>query len=258
MQRLGKNSGGYQGEGIDLPEILRDIGNLANKTGWHRDFFSIPNGADLLAFRRQSCAPRRKLYISTGIHGDEPAGPLAVRELLRENYWPDTVDIWLCPCLNPTGFPLNRRENVQGVDLNRDYKHLRTAEIRTHIAWLEKQPPFDVSLCLHEDWEAGGFYLYELNPDRRPSFSAEIIRRVSEVCPIDPAPLIDGREAKNGIIRPDLDPAKRPDWPEAFYLITHKTRHSYTLESPSDFPVASRVNAQMVAVRTVLDSLAKR
>ena len=257
MQRLGLNSGGYRGEGIDLLKILSAIGHLADKTGWHRDFFSIQQGMDLLAFRRQSCAPRKKLYLSAGIHGDEPAGPLAVLELLRENKWPDTVDLWLCPCLNPTGFPLNRRENCHGIDLNRDYRHSRTPEIRTHVAWLEKQPAFDVSVCLHEDWEAHGFYLYELNPDHRPSFAEEIVRRVSAVCPIDHTGLIDGREAKEGIIRPDLDPAKRPDWPEAFYLITHKTRQSYTLESPSDFPLASRVNAQVAAMRTILELMAR-
>jgi hypothetical protein len=45
----------------------------------------------------------------------------------------------------------------------------------------------------------------------------------------------------------------RPQWPEAFWLLTHKTRHSYTLEAPSDFPLETRVNALVTAVRVILE-----
>ena len=64
--------------------------------------------------------------------------------------------------------------------------------------------------------------------------------------------MIDGRPATGGIIRPELDPAKRPQWPEAFYLLQHKTRLSYTLEAPSDFPLPVRVNALVAAVNAAL------
>ena len=174
--------------------------------------------------------------------------------MLQENRWPAHADVWLLPCLNPTGFPLNRRENANGVDLNRDYRHLQTGEIRAHVAWLEKQPQFDLTLCLHEDWEAHGFYVYELNPDHRPSLAEKIIAEVAKVCPVDPSEVIEGRPAQGGIIRPDLDPAKRPQWPEAFYLIMNKTRQSYTLEAPSDFPLSMRVAALVAAVGVALEA----
>ena len=51
---------------------------------------------------------------------------------------------------------------------------------------------------------------------------------------------------------------ERPDWPEAFHLIHNKTRLSYTLEAPSDFPLLTRVNALAPAVRTVLEQLMAR
>lgn len=254
LERLGRNHGGYHGETIDINERLRDDLEAARKFGWHIDELPVSPGLDLLAFRRVVQTPRRKLYISTGIHGDEPAGPLAVRQLLQENQWPPDADLWLCPCLNPTGFPLNRRENKEGVDLNRDYRHLETSEVRAHVDWLLRQPDFDVTLCVHEDWEAHGFYLYELNPDHRPSHSERIIEEVSKVCPIDTSSVIEDRPAQNGIIRPDLHPDSRPRWPEAFYLILHKTRHSYTLEAPSDFPLATRVSALVAAMRPVLNA----
>lgn len=257
-QRLGKNRGAYLGETIDINQVLRDDLDAARKCGWQIEEIPVSDQLDLLAFRRVVGAPRRRLYISTGIHGDEPAGPLAVRQLLQENHWPDHADIWLCPCLNPTGFPLNRRENADGVDLNRDYREAKSAEIRAHIAWLQRQPAFDLTLCLHEDWESHGFYLYEVNPDHEPSLGEKMVQAVSKVCPIDLSPAIEDRPAQGGVIRPDIDPTNRPQWPEAFYLVMNKTRHSYTLEAPSDFPLQTRVAALRAAVRTVLDEIGSR
>lgn len=255
MERLGKNLGGYYGEGIDIQKVLEDIKVAAEQTGWRPDSLSIPNGQELVAYHRRGAENQRRLYLSTGIHGDEPAGPLAILEMLRENRWPIHIDLWLCPCINLTGFPLNTRENASGIDLNRDYRHLQSPEVRTHIAWLSQQPEFDVAVCLHEDWEANGFYLYELNPDNRPSLAEPIIETVSQVCPIETADLVDGWVAKDGIIRPDVTPEEREQWPEAMFLLTHKTRQTYTFESPSDFPLVTRVQAQIAAVRAVLERL---
>lgn len=253
-QRPGRNLGGYFGECIDIRAVVEEVRIAATQHGWNIETLAAREGVELLALRRAVREPSQRLYISTGIHGDEPAGPLAALELLRANDWPECADIWLCPCLNPTGFPLNKRECALGTDLNRDYHHGRTGEVAAHIAWLQRQPNFDVCFCLHEDWEAHGFYVYELNPDSRPSLAPAIITAAREVCPIDHSALIDGREAKEGVIRPNLDPTLRPDWPEAFYLITHKTRQSYTLESPSDFPLNVRVTALVTAVRAAVSA----
>ena len=257
MQRFGKNHDGYHGQTIDVRSVLGELEQSARNQGWSVDIFHRTLGFSYLAFRRRPVAVGGaqlsvRVYISAGIHGDEPAGPLAALRLLQENHWPAHADIILHPCLNPTGFSLNRRENGQGVDLNRDYLDLQSAEIRAHIAWLEKQPQFDLCLCLHEDWEANGFYLYELNPDLKPSLAESIIAGVVKVCPLDMSEMIEGRKAKGGIIRPNLDPLSRPQWPEAFWLLNHKTRLSYTLEAPSDFPLTVRINALVHGVRAAL------
>jgi len=256
MQRLGRNHGGYHGETVDIRAVLRELALAARQTGWASEAFLVDGEFEWLALRRPPTVVREhspRIYISAGIHGDEPAGPLAVLQLLRENSWPEDCEIILCPCLNPAGFTQNRRENGQGIDLNRDYLHLQSPEVRAHVAWLERQPGFDLALCLHEDWESHGFYVYEVNPDRKPSLAESMVAAVGRVCPIDPSAEIEGRAAENGIIRPNLDPASRPRWPEAFWLITHKTRLSYTLEAPSDFPLATRVEALVAAVRASVE-----
>lgn len=253
MQRLGKNLGKYLGEGIDIHRVLAEIEKAADAHGWKSECFLHADHLRLLGLTRNVSHAKKRLYLSTGIHGDEPAGPLAILQLLQENRWPDNVDVWICPCLNPTGFPASSRENAQGLDLNRQYLEPAAAEIKAHIAWLGRQPNFDVCLCLHEDWESAGFYLYELNPDKQPSFAKAIIARVAEVCPIDMSSTIEGRPAEGGIISPSHDPRSRPQWPESFYLLTHKTRLSYTVEAPSDFQLITRVAATVASVRAVLD-----
>jgi protein MpaA len=256
VQRLGKNIGRYLGETIQIEAVLREIDEVAQQRGWRSDCLVQSEPFCIPAYHRPAQDRAQSLYISAGIHGDEPAGPLAVLELLRANPWPENLEVWLCPCLNPTGFPLNKRENASGLDLNRQYHQPEALETRSHMAWLEQQPHFNVTLSLHEDWESQGFYVYELSLDRNPTFAEEIVRRVAEVCPIDMSPLIEGREAHHGIIRPNSDPTSRPQWPEAFYLITHKTRVSCTLEAPSDFPLPTRVAALVAGVRAVLEKMA--
>ena len=50
----------------------------------------------------------------------------------------------------------------------------------------------------------------------------------------------------------------RPDWPEAFFLLTYKTPLSYTLEAPSDFPLPVRVAALVAGANAALEFIANR
>jgi murein peptide amidase A len=255
MQRLGKNHGGYFGERIDIYAVLRDFETAAAAHGWTSEIFHEAGEFKWLALHRPSrITPHgSRIYISAGIHGDEPAAPLAALRLLQENNWPADAEIFLLPCLNPVGYTRNTRENADGVDLNRDYRHPQCASTRAHIAWLKRQPKFDLYLCLHEDWEANGFYLYEQNPENKTSLAQPMIEAVRAVCPIDHAEIIEGREAHGGIIRPNIAPAERPQWPEAVWLLVQKARQGYTLEAPSDFELSVRVNALVAAVNATVN-----
>jgi murein peptide amidase A len=226
---------------------------LAALHGWQIERVPVADGVSLLALRRGRPDAPRKIYISAGIHGDEPAGPLAVRQLLAENRWPVDAAVWLCPCLNPVGFERGVRENADGADLNRDYRDAKTAEIRAHVRWLEQQPRFDFALCLHEDWESHGFYVYERNREKKPAFALRMIEAVEAVCPIDESTEIEGRASMRGVIAVDDDAETRELWPETLYLTVAKTAQSCTLEAPSDFPLPVRIAALVAAVRAVLD-----
>ena len=227
----------------------------AQAVGFAVEPFGEVEGYPLLACTKPSLDPRPRIYLSAGIHGDEPAPPRALLHLLERGFFDERCGWFLCPLLNPTGMAAGMRENHERRDLNREYRSLQAAETRAHVAWLKRQPPFDLTLCLHEDWESSGFYLYELNPDRRPSLAESIVAAVSRICPLDLSARIDGRPAHGGIIRPDDDPTKRELWPEAIYLRAHHTRLSYTLETPSACPLPQRIAAHTTAVTTAVHGL---
>jgi len=154
---------------------------------------------------------------------------------------------------HPDGLSRGTRENAGGLDLNRDYRHLNSPEVRAHVGWLRRQPNFDLAVCVHEDWESKGFYLYELNPDKRPSLAEALTAAAARVCPIDMSPEIEGREAKAGIIRPLFDPPSREKWPESIYLQVNHTRLSYTIETPSSLPLETRVEALRAVLGKAID-----
>ena len=118
---------------------------------------------------------RKRVLLSGGVHGDEPAGPEAVLAFLERN----PVDLLrhftflILPCVNPFGYVHNRRENREGEDINRSFSEagVREGEIVRRIL---KGKRFDLYVDFHEDWEATGFYMYEADamnggPDRRSS-----------------------------------------------------------------------------------------
>jgi hypothetical protein len=238
------------------PELGHRFATAARAAGFRYERFGETDGCPLFALTKRTPGPRPRIYLSAGIHGDEPAPPLALLAMLEGGFF-DAGAVWfLCPLLNPGGLARGTRENAAGLDLNRDYKARRSTEIAAHVSWLQRQPPFDLCLCLHEDWESQGFYLYELNPLSRPSLAAPMLAAVETVCPIESAAVIDGREAAaRGIIRPVSDPVLRDLWPEAIYLRAHHATLGYTLESPSALPLPQRLAALRAAAETAITLL---
>ncbi len=238
---------------LDPASFVPRIQAAARTAGFRVETIGEVAGAPLFALTKRTPGVRPRVYVSAGIHGDEPAPPLALLELIEQGVFEARATWFVCPMLNPIGFRRRTRENAEGVDLNRDFKALRALEIQAHVRWLQRQPNFDLALCLHEDWEAKGYYLYELNPTNRASLAHAILQAVEPHCPIETATTIDGRDvAERAIIRPVADPALRELWPESIYLRAHHTQLGYTLESPSSLPLAQRVAAHAAAVRAVV------
>jgi hypothetical protein len=241
---------------FDPADVAARFSLAGRAAGFRVEQYGEIDGFPLIALTKRAPGKRPRIYLSAGMHGDEPAPPLTLLALLETGFFDDRATWFICPVLNPTGLVRGTRENATGHDLNRDFLDVRATETRAQIDWLQRQPPFHLTLCIHEDWESTGYYLYELNPHQRPSLANPILEAVREYCPIDEAPVIDGRTtAAPGIIRPIDDPLLRETWPEAIYLRAHHTTISYTLESPSAFPLEHRITAHRAAITSATTRL---
>lgn len=211
-----------------------------------------PEGG-LWAWERPACGPR--IYVSAGIHGDEPAGPMAMLELLKAGFFSSHSCHWLlCPAINPAGLASGRRENPSGMDLNRDYLLRSSGEVSAHAAWLASRPPPDLFLSLHEDWETDGFYFYEINQGMdQPARAQAILDAVAPWFPPQAGPDIDGHAPRTpGWIYHRAEADVPTGWPEAIFLAKHGCPLSFTFESPSQAGLSKRTAALAAALTAAL------
>lgn len=119
------------------------------------------------------------VMISAGIHGDEPAGVWALLSLVRDGLLDPRYGYRLWPCFNPTGFEAGTRANAEGTDVNRSFGRGGTSPEAKAILTANRDRSFELSIDLHEDHEADGFYLYETAPSaRRSSYARPITAAV--------------------------------------------------------------------------------
>ncbi|HEY1655485.1 MAG TPA: succinylglutamate desuccinylase/aspartoacylase family protein [Candidatus Tumulicola sp.] len=99
--------------------------------------------------------------IVTGAHGDEPAGPWALLDLVETQSLDPAFSYRLWPCINPSGYDARTRATADGVDVNRTFGRGGRSPEAKAILTANRDRKFRLSLDLHEDANAAGFYCYE-------------------------------------------------------------------------------------------------
>ncbi len=238
---------------FDIRAYLERFCRTAAGCGFERTVFAEVAGYEVPAFTKPA-AGKPRVYVSAGVHGDEPAGVFALMEMLAEGCFGDEIEWRICPVMNPTGLTTGTRANAQGVDLNRDYLRQASDEVRGHVEWLQRQPVPDVFLSLHEDWESTGFYLYEIQKCACASVAHSILASASAVIEPEPSALIDDHQVREpGWIFHEPRSDFPGDWPEAIYMAELGTRVSYTLETPSSLALERRVACHRLAVSKAVE-----
>jgi murein peptide amidase A len=239
-------------DAINLTDYFRELNELFENAKFSGEtIITTPAGpVDVWTRRYSTEAPT--VYLSAGMHGDEPAGPLAILALLRRKELAP-VNWIICPMLNPTGCAAYSRENDRGTDQNRDYYERSSIEIFHHAAWWERQSSMpDLFVSLHEDWETSGFYFYEINlGEDQPAMARAILDAVSSILPIEPELIVDDHQVREaGWIYHEAK-ADLPDlWPEAIFLAKLGCPLSFTLETPS---LASKLDQRVMAHLAAID-----
>lgn len=209
---------------------------------------------------------RRPVYLSGGIHGDEPGGVWAILEFLRRyKTLPDLYrrfDYTILPCTNPFGYEHDTRQNAAGIDLNRQFRHPSPPIEVQRVKKAVSGSRFDLVMEFHEDVDTPGFYLYELTQKGVSPFGWEIIARIGKKFPINRRDEIEGLPAKGGLIlrrheEGDLRRMmeQREAWPQAFYHYANGSRHCFTTETPVFLTREERAEIHLTALEAALQKL---
>jgi len=226
----------------------------ASKWGLRCEVFATGDDFDLMCFRSPALKKKKTsgIYLSAGIHGDEPAIPESLYQwaalhgpVLRE------LPLMILPCLNPWGLVHNRRTDSQNFDLNRCYHLSDVPRIQAQKELLRGYT-FRLAMYLHEDYDAQGVYLYEQRK-KLTTFGQELLSAGGYHIPLDPRRMIEGRRAKQGWITRRVDRKKFPEAAEAIYVALHHSERTITAETPSEYDLGKRIEAQIAMIKRAIE-----
>ncbi|MEO6787672.1 MAG: succinylglutamate desuccinylase/aspartoacylase family protein [Chthoniobacteraceae bacterium] len=188
-----------------------------------------------LVFTRPEEKPDFKIGIFAGIHGDEPAGVLALCDFVRALDAMPTdghgYELHVYPLINPTGYEDGTRHSRSGRDLNREFWR---GSPEPEVALLEKEilrERYDGYIALHTDDTSEGFYGFVRGATLTEHLLRPALESVERALPINRGGVIDGFHAVDGIIHSAYDgilsapPGAKP------------TPFEIILESPADAPM---------------------
>jgi hypothetical protein len=204
--------------------------------------------------------------LSAGVHGDEPAAPWALLAIARDGLLNPGFSYRIWPCLNPSGYVAETRENAEGSDINRSFTRGGTTPEARAVITANRDRRFALALDLHEDYEADGCYLYEpLRPNAAPQFAARIIAALDDaglpVQTIDdgfdlgtPAgvPLPYRLERGSVLVDAEMELRVFTGLPQSMFHY-RRGAQPLTFESPRPRPWDVRIAAHRVFVTTALE-----
>lgn len=188
------------------------------------------------------------ILLTAGVHGDEPAGVEAILQFLERDLTDilNRFHILVLPCVNPSGYANNTRENIKGEDINRAFKN------EVPESTLVKQQltgrRFDIFLDMHEDYDATGTYFYEGHCDKK-WLTPSIAQQAKKIGPLDG--IVDDNDIPiaEGVLQVD------PGWAErgfTSYVYAHHTNHAIITETSSNWPMLMRVETHLLALDMIL------
>ncbi len=215
---------------------------------WHAD--GERHWMPRLVFRRPGETPETKLGIFAGIHGDEPAGVIAlcdfVRALDASPVRGDGYELHVYPLVNPTGYEDCTRHSRSGKDLNREFWR---GSLEPEVALLEKEilsEQYHGYISLHSDDTCEGFYAFARGHTLTEHLLRPALAAAEAALPLDRRSEIDGFHAEEGIIHTAYDgilsapPGARP---QPFEVI---------LETPAQAPLHLQRGAFLLSLVEIL------
>lgn len=206
----------------------------------------------------------KRVLLSAGIHGNEPAGVYALLEFLKGpvHDYTENMAFTIFPCLNPWGFEHDRRFNVNGIDINRSFVRNNSRAAVILKRYISERSGFALALNLHEDktemringfpieTNPSGFYLYETPCDVHwfgTSLVKELENRGVEVCKDRE---IYGDENRGGVA---IYNPSDPNQGELEAFLERHVKKIICTETPTCWPLERRVQTQKEAMDIALN-----
>jgi protein MpaA len=203
-----------------------------------------------LTYRDPQVSDPIRLGIFAAIHGDEPAGALAVVQFLREiSAQPalaESYRIDAYPVCNPTGFEDNTRHSRAGKDLNREFWK---QSLEPEVQLLEKElrmRHFHGIIQLHADDTSDGIYGFVRGHTLTEALLRPALHEAGKILPRNVNATIDGFAARDGIIYKAYEgilAAPQEVHPVPFEII---------FETPHAAPTQTQAEAILVALKTIM------
>lgn len=214
----------------------------------HGDRYSLPSF--IFTGHGVGSADPIRLAIFATIHGDEPAGALALteffRELVRQPSLATGFQIYAYPLCNPTGYEDNTRHSRGGKDLNREFWQSSAEPEVLHLEDELWRHPFAGLISLHSDDTTNGLYGFIQGPDISQELLLPALWAAEKFLPRNEQRIIDGFPAKRGLVQQGYRGvlAAPPETSQAPFDIT--------FETPQAAPVHLQVEASVAALKCIL------
>lgn len=197
----------------------------------------------------------KRVLITGGMHGDEPAGVEVVLQFLARDNTAllENFSFLVLPCINPYGYVHNTRETLGGIDLNRAFETEDVAE----VAIVKKalgQTQFSLAIDFHEDYDATGFYLYEGKRDEK-YIGPKLATAAKAIGPIDPEdPGEDAPDLAEGVYKVATSWGTQGLTP---YLLHFHSEHVIISETPTVWQLEQRVALHLTILDTALSIISE-
>lgn len=202
------------------------------------------------------------IALAAGAHGDEPAGVWALLDLVASNALDRRYAYRIWPCMNPSGFEAGTRESADGIDVNRTFGRGGLSPEARAIVTANRDRAFTLSLDLHEDCDAGGFYCFEYGGGEiGRKVAAALDRAGMPIDSLDPAfdlglPEAGLRRERGRIVAdPFEEAALLGHLSYSLLLARHAAAFTLTLETPRSLAWETRLEMHRLAVVTAIAAL---
>lgn len=191
-----------------------------------------------------------RLGLFAAIHGDEPAGAVALRDfLLGLDESPELAtgyELYVYPVCNPTGLADGTRSSRAGLDLNREFWREST---QPEVCLLERELAvlgFAGLVALHSDDTCEGVYAFVRGATLTEALAKPALAAAARHLPLATGEIIDGFPARSGLISQCYEgilsnPAG-----------LHPLPFEIIFETPHTAPVGGQVAAALAALHTIL------